>query len=154
MATLTRPPVFALASRDGALVTLASDTGAVARVFVLEEDVVRLWLLPDGTSRSLPSWAIAPGAEDIAEPGRDRLSVDGFTCPPFALAEADGVLTLATAQIRLAIRLAGFHCRWDQRVGDDWALYKKVSGHWVRRGTAYGGRGATAVAALRLLLWR
>ena len=122
MATLTRPPVFALASRDGALVTLASDTGAVARVFVLEEDVVRLWLLPDGTSRSLPSWAIAPGAEDIAEPGRDRLSVDGFTCPPFALAEADGVLTLATAQIRLAIRLAGFHCRWDQRVGDDWAL--------------------------------
>jgi len=39
-------------------------------------------------------------------------------------------------------------------VGDNWALYKKVAGHWVRRGTAYGGRGATAVAALRLLLWR
>ena len=39
-------------------------------------------------------------------------------------------------------------------VGGDWALYKKVSGHWVRRGTAYGGRGATAAAALRLLLWR
>ena len=39
-------------------------------------------------------------------------------------------------------------------VGDNWALYEKVSGHWVRRGTASGGRGATAVAALRLLLWR
>jgi|BarGraNGADG00312_1021997.scaffolds.fasta_scaffold22164_3 hypothetical protein len=41
------------------------------------------------------------------------------------------------------------------RVGDNWALYKKVAGgHWVRKGTAFGGRGATAVAALRLLLWK
>jgi hypothetical protein len=36
---------------------------------------------------------------------------------------------------------------------EDWALYERVAGRWVRKGTAYGGRGATAVAALRLLLW-
>jgi hypothetical protein len=39
-------------------------------------------------------------------------------------------------------------------IGDNWALYKRAGGHWMRKGTVYGGRGATAVAALRLLLWK
>ena len=37
--------------------------------------------------------------------------------------------------------------------GEDWALYQRVAGRWVRKGTAHGGRGAAAAAALRLLLW-
>lgn len=37
--------------------------------------------------------------------------------------------------------------------GANWKVYKRVDGRWQRRGTVYGGRGATAVAALRLLLW-
>jgi hypothetical protein len=37
--------------------------------------------------------------------------------------------------------------------GANWKVYKRVHGKWLRRGTVYGGRGATAVAALRLLLW-
>jgi alpha-glucosidase len=114
--------MFALAARAGALVTLASDTGATARIFVMEEDILRLWLLPSGISRSLPSWAIAPGREDIAEPGRDRFATDGFACPPFALTEAHGVLTVATTRLRLTIRLHGLRCSWDQREadGDGW----------------------------------
>jgi alpha-glucosidase len=116
--------VFSLASHEGPVVTLRADTGALARIFVLDEDIVRLWLLPDGVSRSLPSWAIAPGQADIAEPGRDRLAADGFACPGFALAEADGVVTLATRRLRLAIRLQGFRCRWEQRddEADAWTL--------------------------------
>jgi alpha-glucosidase len=123
-ATLSRPPVFDLAARAGPMVTLASDTGAAARIFVMEEDIVRLWLLPDGVGASLPSWAIAPGREDIAEPGRDRLATEGFACPPFDLGQADGRLTLATAKLRLTIRLDGFLCRWEQRegVGGAWTL--------------------------------
>jgi hypothetical protein len=37
--------------------------------------------------------------------------------------------------------------------GANWRVYKRVDGRWLRRGTVFGGRGATAVAALRLLLW-
>jgi alpha-glucosidase len=48
-----------LASRDGAR-DLAADTGAVAHVFVLEEDIFRVLLLAQGTPPP-PSWAIAPG---------------------------------------------------------------------------------------------
>jgi len=64
-ASLSSPPVFALAERAGNRLTLSSDTGACAHAFILEEDIVRLLLLPDGTIKSPPSWAIAAGAADL-----------------------------------------------------------------------------------------
>lgn len=118
--TLSRPPLFFVAEREHGRVTLRSDCAAVAHVFVLEEDIVRLLLLPDGTVKGPPSWAVAPGAEDIAEPGRDRMCVDGFSCPSYALTEQDGVVTIASARVRLTIRLDGFHCCWEQFDGQDW----------------------------------
>lgn len=121
-ATLSRPPLFHVAERDTGRITLRSDTAAAAHVFVLEEDVVRLLLLPEGSVKGPPSWAVAPGAEDVAEPGRDRMSVEGFACPDYRLDDADGTLVLETARIRLTIRLDGFHCRWEQRAGDGWQL--------------------------------
>ena len=37
--------------------------------------------------------------------------------------------------------------------GANWKVYQRVDGTWRRRGTVFRGRGAAAVAALRLLLW-
>ena len=120
-ATLSAPPVFTIGERVPGRLTLTSDTAAVAHVFVLEDDIVRLLLLPDGTVKGPPSWGIAPGAEDIAEPGRDRMSVEGFTCPAFRVDEAGGTLAIETARIRLEIVRAGFRCRWLQRgATGDW----------------------------------
>ena len=119
-ATLSEPPVFSIAERTQERLTLRADTGALAHIFVLEDDIVRLLLLPDGQVHSAPSWAIAPGAEDIDEPGRDRMSIEGFACPGFRLTEEDGRVTVETLQIRLAITLVGFHCRWEQRGAEGW----------------------------------
>ncbi|WP_157218310.1 glycoside hydrolase family 31 protein [Flavisphingomonas formosensis] len=119
-ATLSDPPLFAVHERGRGRITLVADTGAVAHVFVLEEDIVRLLMLPDGKVKGPPSWAIAPGAEDIEEPGRDRMSVEGFACPDFAVEEDRGTLTIETKRIRLEIRLHGLHCRWLQRAGGEW----------------------------------
>ncbi len=119
-ATLSDPPRFRLAERGPGRVTLAADTGAVAHLFVPEEDIVRLLLLRTGEVTSPPSWAIAAGADDVAEPGRDRMDLGGFGCPGFALEEAGGRLTIATSRLRVTIRLHGLHCRWEQRDGDDW----------------------------------
>ena len=119
-ATLSDPPRFVVSGRHRGRVTVTADTGAVAHLFVLEEDVARLLLLADGTVTSPPSWAIAPGASDIAEPGRDRLDVAGFACPEFRCDEADGVLTIETTRLRVVIRLHGLHCTWEQRDDDRW----------------------------------
>ncbi|MFA6606176.1 MAG: TIM-barrel domain-containing protein, partial [Sphingomonas sp.] len=121
-ATLSNPPLFAVTEQARGRLTLTADTGAVAHLFVLEDDVARLLLLTGGTVTSPPSWAIAPGAADIAEPGRDRMNVAGFSCPDFHHAVAGDVLTLETARLRVSIRLHGLHCRWEQRDGADWRL--------------------------------
>ncbi|PIC01101.1 TIM-barrel domain-containing protein [Caulobacter sp. X] len=121
-ASLAKPPLFALAEREGPRVTLRADTGAVAHVFVLEEDVIRVLLLADGAVTSPPSWAVAPGQTDIAEPGRDRLDVSGFAGPAFTLEEGGDVVTLSTARLRLEITLAGFFCRWSQATPDGWRV--------------------------------
>jgi alpha-glucosidase len=121
-ATLSRPPLFALTEQRSGRLTLTADTGAVAHLFVLEEDIARLLLLADGRVTSPPSWAIAPGAADIAAPGRDRLDVAGFTCPDFRLDIADRTLVVETTQLRVTVQLAGLHCTWEQRDGDAWRL--------------------------------
>lgn len=119
-ASLARPPRFALAERDGPRVTLRADTGAVAHLFVLEEDVVRVLLLTSGAVTSPPSWAVAPGQEDIAEPGRDRMDVAGFSAPDFTLEETDAHLVISTARLRLEYALEGGFCRWSQQVAGAW----------------------------------
>jgi alpha-glucosidase len=120
-ATLDQPPLFRLADRDGARLTLESDTGAVAHVFVLEPDLVRLMVLPQGRLNHPRSWTVAPGADDVALEGRDRFDVTGFTCPPYRLeTEAPGRLTVETAQVRLTIELRNLACLWQARQGDRW----------------------------------
>ena len=121
-AALSNPPLFSLTDQAPGRLTLTADTGAVAHLFVLEEDVVRLLLLADGTVKGPPSWAIAPGATDVAEPGRDRMDVTGFTCPAFRVDEIDGVIVVETARLRVSVRLHGLHCAWEQRIGDVWRL--------------------------------
>ena len=148
-ATLSNPPLFALSDRAPGRVTLTADTGAVAHLFVLEEDVARLLLLAEGTVTSPPSWAVCPGGSDIAEPGRDRMDVSGFACPDFTVDEADGTLVIATTRLRITIRLHGFHCTWEQRDGDGWRLMTKDRptqsydfGWWDGRAYHYAERRA------------
>lgn len=119
-ATLSNPPRFTVQARTTGRVTLAADNGAVAHVFVLEDDVMRLLILKEGMVTSPPSWAICPGGSDIAEPGRDRMAVEGFACPDFSCDETNGTLTIATAKLRLTIGLHGLHCVWEQRDGEAW----------------------------------
>ncbi len=120
MSTLLKPPVFRLAVRDGNRLTLESDGEAVAHVFVLEDDIVRVMVLPDGTPKQPKTWAIAPGLEDVPTEGRDRFDLSGFTLPPFGIEEAGDDFIVRTARLRLTIRLAGFFCTCETFDGAAW----------------------------------
>ena len=121
-ARLSAPPRFTLDTREAGRLTLKSDTGALAHLFVLEEDIVRLLLLPHGAVQGPPSWAVAPGASDIEEPGRDRMSTAGFTCPAFFVEQTAETISIQTERIRLDIVLQGLCCTWWQRHAEHWRL--------------------------------
>lgn len=122
IATLDHPPLFALTAQDGARLTLTSDTGAVVYVCVLEEDLIRLTVLPDGVFQHPRTWTLAPGGDEVALEGRDRLDLAGFACPDYQLDEAQaGELTISTGRLRLRIGLSNLQCHWQVRAGTGWA---------------------------------
>ncbi|MBW8813958.1 MAG: glycoside hydrolase family 31 protein [Caulobacterales bacterium] len=119
--SIARPPRFRLQGREGPRVTLASEAGYAVDILVLEPDIVHvLHTGPDGPT-SPRTWAIAPGAEDVADAGRERLDTAGFSCPDFQLDEADGRLTIATDRLRLTIRLEGLASTWEMATAEGWA---------------------------------
>ena len=107
--SLATPPRFALTAHKAGHLALASDQGDTAHVFALENDIIRVLVLPDGRLNQPRTFAIAPGAEDVAQEGRDRF--DGFTQPEFTLESNTESLRIETAAVRLTIRLAGFSVR-------------------------------------------
>jgi alpha-glucosidase len=121
VSTLAKPPVFRLASRVGNHVTLTSDGPAVVHVFVLEDDIIRVMVLPGGVPKQPRSWTIAPGQDDVPVEGRDRFDLSGFTLPPFELRESDAQITIETAKLRLSLRgllKRGLFCLWTSKGGE------------------------------------
>ena len=119
MASMT-PPAFSLAENAANRLTLRSDEGHLAHVFVLEPDIIRVMILPRGALHSPRSWAIAPGQENVAADGRDKFDLTGFTCPAFGLEESEEGLVLTTERLRLTIRLHGLFCTWETKIGGEW----------------------------------
>lgn len=102
--------------------------GAVVHIFVLEDDIIRVAVLPEGVWKMPATWAIAPGADDVAQEGRAREDLSGFSCPAYAKSEANGVLTIETARLRLTVKPAGFFCRWEMKRDDEWVRIARDRG--------------------------
>ena len=117
---LAAPPRFNLAAREAGHLTLASDHGDAAHIFVLEADIIRVLVLPGGRLEHPRTWATAPGADDVAQDGRDRFDLAGFALPEFVLDLDPETLHIETSAIRLTVRLTGLFCSWALRLGDLW----------------------------------
>ncbi len=138
--TLASIPTFSVVERSGARITLQSAEGHIAHLFVLEEDIIRVMVLPHGNLRFPRTWAIAPGFEDVQYQGRDRFDLSGFTQPSFECSQDDRRIHIATSRVRLSIELCGFLCRWEilkaglwVRVAADRATQSYNFGWWDDR---------------------
>ena len=120
MSSLAAPPLFHLARTEPGRLTLESDQGDAAHVFVLEDDIVRVMVLPGGGLQQAKTWAIAPGEADVPVEGRGRFDLSGFSLPAFTCEVDRGILCVETSKIRLAVRLAGLFCTWDMLAGGAW----------------------------------
>ena len=118
--SLAAPPVFAIAQKEPGHIVLAANNGAVAHIFVLEDDIVRVAVLPVRRLAHAEDLGHRAGPDDVPLEGRDRLDLSGFSLPAYACSEADGRLVVETAQIRLSVALQGFFCSWETRQDGRW----------------------------------
>jgi alpha-glucosidase len=114
------PPLFRVHARARGRVDLTSSTQAAAHIFVPEDDIVRVLLMPEGALRQPATWAIAPGLDDVPLEGRDRFDVADFTCPEFTLVEQADRIRVETARIRLTVELRGLACSWAVERDGEW----------------------------------
>ncbi|HEX4180242.1 MAG TPA: glycoside hydrolase family 31 protein [Caulobacteraceae bacterium] len=118
--SLAQPPLFALVASELGRLTLQSDQGDIAHIFVLEPDIIRVMVLPGGTLEMARTWAIAPGADDVPREGRDRFDLSGFSLPAFVQTLEGNDLTLETDLIRLTVDLSGLFLGWDLKLDGEW----------------------------------
>jgi alpha-glucosidase len=115
-------PTFSLTNQDGSRITLQSVEGCIVYIFFLEEDILRVMVLPDGKLRFPRTWAIAPGLDDVPLEGRDRFNLEGFTSPVVEVLQEANQLRITTARVRLIVKLQGFFCQWEVMHNGRWQV--------------------------------
>ena len=118
--SLASVPNFQVIDQTGARLTLQSAEGHSAYIFVLEEDILRVIVLPRGKFHFPRTWAIAPGLDDVPLEGRDRFDLEGFALPTFEIRQDLGEVQVATPRVRLTVKLTGLFCKWETCQGQRW----------------------------------
>ena len=110
---------FAGRTADGVRFTFGN--GWECRIYVLANDLVRvLFTGPDGL-REPRTWMVAPHGVDVPWEGRDRLNVDAFPRPSFALELGAGEVALLTTALLVTVRLEPFGLQWARSGGERFA---------------------------------
>ena len=89
------------------------------RVTVLEDDLIRVQHLPDGTPRLDRTWTVvgfdrSGGLQpvDVPREGRHRDDLSAFSLPPFAVDSSDDHITIQTDSLQAEIQLGEFKIKW------------------------------------------
>lgn len=129
--------VFAHTEKKGATVSFHSSAAKIyAHIFVLEQGIFRVLFEKETGLELSHTWSIAPGSDDVPVEGRDRTSIDGFSCPAFTFKDRGSSFEIATDTLKASIQKQGFLITW----------YRKDEGNWTEfasdRGTqAYNFTG-------------
>lgn len=94
------------------------------QIYILEEDIFRVYIPEEEHVLLEKTWAIAPGAEDIPIEGRSRFDLSPFTLPDYKVVENQSHIEITTTEIKLVVNLQGFKLTW---YGMDNGKWKQVA---------------------------
>ena len=118
--------------------------GRTCRISVLKPDLVRVLFLQGGSPRLNRTWTVvAPRATDVPWEGRDRLDESAWDIPAFTVSDQPGMVTIATATLRLDVTFAPFGLTWrlpdgqvfasDRKHGYEFAIFRPDVAHHMAR---------------------
>ncbi|WP_019156997.1 glycoside hydrolase family 31 protein [Robertmurraya massiliosenegalensis] len=99
-------------NRNNTITFRLENSDVTARVFVLEQDLIRVMITDGNDPKIKNTWLVAPGMDDVPLKGRDRFDLSPFSLPEFHVQEGEQQFTIETEKVRLKIQLDGFKITW------------------------------------------
>ncbi|MDF1510023.1 glycoside hydrolase family 31 protein [Robertmurraya sp. DFI.2.37] len=93
------------------------DSDITARVFVLEQDLIRVMMTKGERPEVKNTWLVAPGMDDVPLKGRDRFDLSPFSLPEYKVQEGEQLFVVETEVLKLQIQLDGFQITWFAKDG-------------------------------------
>jgi alpha-glucosidase len=93
-------------------VELTGSRGEFAAVNVLENDLVRVRVYPQGSPRLDRTWLILDQNGDMPREGRDRDDLSPFSKPAFSAQTTEDQITLTTSDLQVIVNLKNFGITW------------------------------------------
>ena len=88
------------------------DRGEYLRVSVLENDLIRVRIQPQGKMRLDRTWLVLDRDGEMPREGRSREDLSPFSLPPFQMLQQEGQMTVTTRDLAVNIRLGDFALTW------------------------------------------
>ncbi|XQY92899.1 TIM-barrel domain-containing protein [Metabacillus sp. HB246100] len=101
-----------LAENNNTLMFQLDQSDVIARVFVLEEDMVRVMMTKGEELEVKKTWLVAPGMDDVPMEGRDRFDLSPYSLPHYSYKNEGSTFEIETARVKVNINLDGFKLTW------------------------------------------
>ena len=91
-----------------------------ARVYILEEDIIRVLFVENEELKLNKTWTVAPGLDDIPFTGRDKLNISLFSLPDYEFQVKEDLVIVKTEKLKAKIKLDGFKIKWFAKFKSQW----------------------------------
>lgn len=148
---------FELASTKDNTITFRHEKEEM-KIYVLEEELFRVFQQAGNHDIFDRTWAIAPGLVDVPTEGRNRFDLSPFSLPSYEIVEREDTVEIYTSKLKVVVQLEDFKLTWLAKEDNEWikiANDRKTQGynfdgslgegvyHYLERyrGDAYYGLG-------------
>ena len=96
---LTIPQNVNLSGTNSNSLSFLGNKGETFQVCILDDDLIRVSMYPDGKPRLDRTWMVSGNGGDVPLTGRLRDDFSPFPCPTFTQTEADNTVYLKTKHL-------------------------------------------------------
>ncbi|TCK93492.1 alpha-glucosidase [Natranaerovirga hydrolytica] len=121
---LRKYPFQFVSEENNTLEFKLEDGSTYAKVFVLEEDIIRVLFVEEELKLD-KTWLVAPGLDDIPREGRERLDLSPFSLPKFDYKIENDQCIIKTSKIKVVFELDGMKATWYAKGNNEEVVFAK-----------------------------